>query len=262
MDKIKTFDCPQCKKTFNISPQMAGKRYRCKLCSGVLVIPQDFFDEHEQFLNEIPFTLPPNKPVNDILKPKQSSRRISFRTAIGALALIIVSVLGYIAFGPFITMYQIKNGIVKGDSDGLNENIDFPALKENLKSQINVQMMKKMTTELKGNPFASLGMGLASKLTDGMVDSFVSPAGLSALLDGNRFNINSHRSNEKKEISFIEFLKNFDYAFESTSKFSVWLKSKERSKFVLSRQGFGWKLTNISIPVLNDDPERHTVPKK
>ena len=249
MEKTKTIECPQCKKIFKINPQMAGKRYRCKTCSGIVTIPSNFFDDQENLLDEIPSILPPNPPVDNFKKPNESSNKISLMTAIGALTLIIVSLLGYVAAGPFITMYQIKKGIVKADSEVLNENIDFPSLRENLKSQINAHMVKKMASDLKGNPFAALGMGLASKFTDGMVDSLVSPAGLSTLLEGEKPKTNSPHVNENKEISFTEFLKFFDYSFDSTSKFTVWPKSEEKGKFILSRQGLGWKLTNILMPL-------------
>jgi hypothetical protein len=245
MEKIKTIECPQCKKVFKINLQMAGKSYRCKICSGIVTIPSNIFDDQENLLDEIPSILSSNPPIDDINKPNESSNKISLRTAIGALALIVVSFLSYIALGPFITMYQIKSGIVRGDSEALNENIEFPTLRENLKSQLNVSLMKKMASDLKDNPFAALGLGLAGKLTDGMVDSFVSPAGLSALLEGNRPNVNSQRLNENKEISFTEFLRAFEYSFDSPNKFVVWMKSEDKAKFILSRQGFGWKLTNI-----------------
>lgn len=257
MEKIKNIACPKCKKIFNITPQMAGKRYRCKICSGIVAVPQDFFYDQNQVLDEIKDTSAPNPPPYNIPKANNTSRTISLRTAIGVISLIGVCILGYIALGPFITMYQIKSGIIKGDSEGLNENIDFPSLRENLKSQLNVHMMKKMTSELKDNPFAALGMGLASKFADGMVDSFVSPAGLSALLEGDRPNINTSGSNGKGEISFTEFLKFFDYSFDSIKKFSIWMKSEKRSKFVLSRQGFSWKLTNVIIPLSEIDSESY-----
>jgi hypothetical protein len=41
----KTLICPGCKTVFKISPQMVGKRFRCKSCSSIISIAQDFFKE-------------------------------------------------------------------------------------------------------------------------------------------------------------------------------------------------------------------------
>jgi hypothetical protein len=199
MEEIKIIECPQCKKEFKINPQMVGKKYRCKLCSGTVIVPHNFFGDQEKLLDEITPLLPPDPPVHANSNSRKSPKKINLRTAFGALALIVVSILAYIAVGPFITMYQIKSGIDMRDSEILNENIDYSALRENLKSQLNSHLMKKMVADLKDNPFAGLALAFASKLTDGMIESFVTPAGLSALLEEKDLTIiRSHRVNPPK----------------------------------------------------------------
>lgn len=170
-------------------------------------------------------------------------------TSVVALTLLI-GILAYAAVGPFITMYQIKMGIDNHDGDKLNANIDFPALRENLKEQLNAMVMKKAGTDLQDNPIGGLVFGLSSKAAEGIVDSIVTPEGLSTAMEGRKHKKNEARdSADMRTKSFREFLQQFDYEFESTSKFTVWLKDKKRAaKFVLERQGLSWRLNNVIIP--------------
>jgi hypothetical protein len=172
------------------------------------------------------------------------------KTASLGVLILLVGILAFAAVGPFITMYQIKVGIDNHDGDKLNANIDFKALRANLKEQLNVMVMKKAGTDLQDNPIGGLVFGLASKASEGIVDSIVTPEGLSAAMEGRKHKKNDARDTpEVKTKSFREFLQQFDYEFESTSKFTVWLKNKKKAaKFVLERQGLIWKLNNMIIP--------------
>ncbi|MGD0946617.1 MAG: TPM domain-containing protein [Candidatus Binatia bacterium] len=102
------------------------------------------------------------------------------------LAVVLLALVGFVIVGPFWTMHQIKQGIERDDPELLSENIDFPALRQNLKEQFSAQMMKKSAAELQNNPFGVLGAALASNLVDGLVDSFVTPAALAMLMEGKK----------------------------------------------------------------------------
>jgi hypothetical protein len=163
---------------------------------------------------------------------------------------LIIGILAYAAVGPFITVYQIKMGIENHDGDKLNANIDFPALRESLKEQLNAIVMKKAGTDQQNNPIGELVFGLASKASEGIVDSIATPEGLSAVIEGRKHKKNdAHDASEVTTKSFREFLQQVDYEFESTSKFTMWIKDKKKAaKFVLERQGLNWKLNNLIIP--------------
>ena len=49
---------------------------------------------------------------------------------------VLVSVIAYVAAGPYITIVQIKKGIAEQDSEQLAEKIDFPMLRQELKEQL------------------------------------------------------------------------------------------------------------------------------
>lgn len=175
---------------------------------------------------------------------------LSIKTTSLCVLILIIGILAYAAVGPFITVYQIKMGIENHDGDKLNANIDFPALRENLKEQLNAIVMKKGGTDQQNNPIGELVFGLASKASEGIVDSIATPEGLSAVIEGRKHKKNdAHDASEVTTKSFREFLQQVDYEFESTSKFTMWIKDKKKAaKFVLERQGLNWKLNNLIIP--------------
>ena len=168
-----------------------------------------------------------------------------------AIGLLLILAVGYIAAGPFLTVWAIKTAIVEQDAEKLSENIEFPALRQNLKDQLNPTMMKNVSAELKGNPYAALAAGLSTKMVDGIVDALVTPNGLAVFVEGKKPSKNESQDNAapiKKDSLF----KNARYAYDSTSTFSIWIpdgKGKKEARFVLQRNGLSWKLVNIVIPI-------------
>ena len=73
---------------------------------------------------------------------------------------------GYIALGPFISLHEIKIGLQEQDSATLDAYIDFSRLRTNLKEQLNAVVTRQAAAQLRDNPFAVLGMTIASKLVD------------------------------------------------------------------------------------------------
>jgi hypothetical protein len=166
--------------------------------------------------------------------------------------IVLALVVGYVAAGPYLTISAIKTGIVENDSEKLSENIEFPTLRQNMKEQFNAVMMKNAVTEMEDNPFAALAAGLATQMVDGIVDSFITPSGLAALMEG-------EKPNEGVAISDTatpppekdELFKNARFSYDSMSKFSIWVPNDkgEEVRFVLKRVGFSWKLVNLVIPM-------------
>ncbi len=167
-------------------------------------------------------------------------------------AALVISFAGYAVAGPFISMNAIKSGIEQKDSERLSENIDFQALRQNLKDQFNAQMMTGAFTELDSNPFGVLAVGLASKLVDGMVDGFITPSGLAALMSGETpAKGKADQSGTQKPIESQKLFENAHFGFDSTRKFSIRVPNDkgEEIQFLLTRSGLDWRLSNIIIPM-------------
>ena len=168
------------------------------------------------------------------------------------VAVLVVAVV-YVAAGPFITLHGMKSAIKARDPEKLSEYIDFPVLRTNLKEQANAVVIKEATAKMSDSPFGLLGMGLAAKLAEGIVESAVTPSGLANLMQGGspvgQRNVAATESGNA--LATTEPLSNARYTYDSSEKFSAWVKkdSGDEIRFVLSRNWFSWKLTNIIVPL-------------
>jgi len=167
------------------------------------------------------------------------------------IGLLMIAIVGYVAVGPFVTIDEIKMGIKDHDSEMLAANIDFPALRENLKEQLNAYVMKQASTELQDNPFEALGMAIGGKMVDAAVDASVTPSGLAILAAGKKPQQATAGSRSSGREQELEPFKNARYSYDGLSKFSAWVGDDVggQFRFVLTRDGLSWKLTNIVLPI-------------
>jgi hypothetical protein len=171
-----------------------------------------------------------------------------------AIAVLLSAALAaFIAAGPFIALHHIKAGVEQRDAVKLSEHIDFPALRLNLKNQFTAKIMKKAPSQFQDTPIASWVMDLGSKLVDGMVDTYVTPAGLASMMEGRQPKLiplggdGSRNPGEQKP----PLLKDARHSFDSPSEFSVRVNAQDGGeiRFVLSRDRLTWKLSNIVLAV-------------
>ncbi len=168
----------------------------------------------------------------------------------GKVAAVIGVLLAiYIGAAPYITVYQMRSAAESQDGEALSEHIEFPSIRQSLKDQMNAMFMKEMAKdEMKDNPFAALGAAFAGIMVDKMVEAYITPAGITQLMSG-------EKPRQKEEDSSSEParkpLSDASMSYESLDKFVVRVKgnNEEEAKFVLRRRGFGWKLTDIIIPL-------------
>lgn len=184
------------------------------------------------------------------------------KAIISVVVIAALALIGYVAAGPFLAMKGIAEGIAKKDSEKLSSHVDFPLLRQNLKEQMNAAMMKNMKDDLKENPFSGLAMAFMPKLIDTMVDGYVTPSGLAAMMSGEKPDIDNPMEHGKKEQEesakpekpkdVAKMFEDAKIGFDSLSQFSIAVKSKENDdevKMVLTRDALEWKLSNILIPI-------------
>lgn len=170
------------------------------------------------------------------------------------LLVIFLGIL-YVAVSPYITVYQIKSAAEKKDGEALSEYVDFVSLRQNFKDQMNAMFMRKMDShEMKDSPFAMLGMAFAGMMVDRTVETYVTPAGITRLMSGQKPDTSQkstteHSPTETTERPFSDA--NLSYA--SFSKFVVTVqRDADEFKFVLRRRWIGWKITEIILPLESD----------
>jgi hypothetical protein len=178
-------------------------------------------------------------------------RRESMKKLIIIALLFVIAFVGYIAAGPFIAIHQIKAGVNNQDSELLAENIDFPLLRSNLKEQVSAYFEKKAASKSKHKPLESLVLGIASKFADAAFDEVVTPSGIANLMEGKQPK-QKQSGDEKSTKTKRQLFRNARHSLDSAHMFSIWVKDGkgDEIRFVLTRDGLSWKLTNIIIPRL------------
>ncbi|PAX06373.1 hypothetical protein CKY28_17370 [Sphingomonas lenta] len=104
------------------------------------------------------------------------------------MAIVVLFAVAYVA-SPFWAARQFREAALSADVDRLKAAVDFPAVRESLKSQLSVAMTAKFENDpaMRKNPFAGFGMTLMPTVVGKLVD------GLTPTRPGTPSRIGSHR---------------------------------------------------------------------
>ncbi|MCG9891047.1 MAG: DUF2939 domain-containing protein [Thermosynechococcaceae cyanobacterium MS004] len=172
--------------------------------------------------------------------------------------LIIAGVIGSFCFGgalyasPYFSLYQMYQAVEKKDLEGVASHVDFPALRESVKTNLRT-IISKETSE-QNNPLASMfGSVVNGFVLDPVVDSVVTPSGVAALMEGQQLQLGD-RGDQPEAAQLSQRVSDIEVKsqYESFNQFAVSVKQKgegaEPVTLLLSRNGLGWKVTGVRFP--------------
>lgn len=159
-------------------------------------------------------------------------------------AIFVVAAVAWYFGSPYYTLSQMKAAAQANDPDGLSAHVDYPALREDLKSEFMAHMMAEAQKDESG--FGALGMALGSAMIGPMVDGMVSPAGVRAMLLSKQQRETAKAGNASTAPGKVDE----DLVIErrSFSEFAVKSKSDPDGAMVFTRHGLGWKLSGVDLP--------------
>lgn len=175
-------------------------------------------------------------------------KRLAF---LGLLVLFVGAYLG----SPLWAAHSLMNAIQAGDADRIDSLSNMPAIRESLKSQFLIAFHKKTSSDptMADNPVASLVTAFASVAVDKMIDSFVTPDGLAAIMKGrkpgeeggNGVQLNSENSSSSEYLDLDHFRMKLLDKSNASGNLSL----------IFERYGiFSWKLIRITLhPGFFDD---------
>ena len=102
---------------------------------------------------------------------------MSKRWLVAAVALIVALGVTWYFVSPWYTLKQMREAAQSNDADALSAYVDFPALREDMKSEIMAQLMVKAQKDKSG--MGALGTAMATAMVGPMIDGFVSANGAS-----------------------------------------------------------------------------------
>jgi hypothetical protein len=165
----------------------------------------------------------------------------------GAIAAFLGGGLLYAS--PYLTLYQIYQAVDHRDSQAISDSVDFPALRESVKENLQSVVLKE--TAKQNNPILNLiGAALGKVMVNPVIDSMVTPEGVMALLEGQRLQSGGNDGTQSLSKKAADVDVNARY--ESFNQFVVGVKPKGEDvppvDVVLSREGLGWKITGVRLP--------------
>lgn len=166
-----------------------------------------------------------------------------------ALWALVVLGLAWLIASPWFTVLRMQSAAEERDADALSAHIDFPAVREDLKGQVNAYVMATIAEESDGNALAALGGLFATVLVDKLLDAFVTPSGLVMLMEGEAPGLDFGRPRDRA--SSRRPLDGAQYRYLAWDRFAVIIPTEDgaETRFVLGRQGLGWRLVGIRLPL-------------
>lgn len=171
------------------------------------------------------------------------------RKIVAAIAVILLLFSAAYVGSPYWAASQLRSAATSGDVDRLDRATDFASVRQSLKSQLTVTLTEKIKNDpkMKGNPFAGLGIMMIPSLVDKMVEGFVTPEGMSAM-------IKRGRVQQATSTAEPATPPQYEYDYRLLDRFAVKMrapgsKGDDLPALVFDRRGlFGWKLIRLEIP--------------
>jgi hypothetical protein len=172
------------------------------------------------------------------------------------IVVVLLALAGGIAAGPFLTVNAIRGAVQAQDAAKLSQHIDFPALRASLKQQVDDYVVRRAGADVQSSLLGAIALRLASGTTDGIVDAMATPAGLAAVMEGRNFwdRLSGRRASSEDGYATApprDPLEGAKYRFESPSRFTATIANADGHPvvFVLTRQGFSWRVTDVRLPL-------------
>lgn len=172
------------------------------------------------------------------------------------LALLIVGAgAAWYFLSPAWALRSMVAAAKANDEPTLSSYIDYEALKADLKKDLSARF--EAEAKKSDDPTAKMGVAIARSMMDGVINAFVSPAGLRATLvtfDESDVPPAMKKNAGKPKIERLGF-----------NSFRLSREKNPGSGFVFERRGLGWKLVGVDLtaeaPAAGPPPPPPPTPK-
>jgi hypothetical protein len=102
------------------------------------------------------------------------------------LAIVVLGIAFFVwmYFAPHLTVRSMRLAAERGDAEALAAHIDFPAVRESVKSQLADAMNERIGGNDTASAFGALGARLAAAVADPVIDAMLTPQALSLMFSG------------------------------------------------------------------------------
>ena len=194
-----------------------------------------------------------------------------FKKIFGYSAIAASVVTGCYAFAsPWLALRDLTKAFEDQDTRQIENLVDFPELREDIKVTAKAAMMKSAAIELEGNPFAAMGIMMANAIVDPIIDQVISPAGLQLFFSVGEMSGGTDGLPENIDAIARDFIPSGDGGEASSgvdtvqsvevkteyigiNEFEVQVSNEgaldESVSFYMRREGLGgWKVSGLRVP--------------
>lgn len=175
----------------------------------------------------------------------------------GLIVLVLVALAAAYVASPIYAFHQLKDAAETGDRERLEALVDFPAVKEDLKRQVDSGATKlARRAEGVGYPIAAVLGALGAALGDKAIDRLVTPDAISAMVQ-----YGETPREHRKHAADQDATSNQNGAGPTQVRFAYLSPDRFRARvapasepthgidLILGRQGlFSWRLEAIELP--------------
>ena len=158
----------------------------------------------------------------------------------GAIVMAAIAAL-YVA-SPYYALWKLKNAVVNKDSLVLERIVDWPRIREQIRSQIVATSMANTSTDK--SAFGTLGTALGAAMVGPMIESMVHPATIIRATENNPNFAEKMKELDLRSGYFIGATA-FRLDVEGPRKFG---DDPTKLGLILEFQGTGWRVTHIDLP--------------
>jgi hypothetical protein len=155
--------------------------------------------------------------------------------------LALCAMIGWFYYQPYRILGLVRQAAARGDPEALRDYIDFDSLRESFKENVIIAAMEALPKREHGDPFAGVGMALGAKLFDPIINSYISPQGIMALLT--RGTLAESRGGEKNEPEM-----GYDSFTMFSVRYGITSNHKDDLVFYMRPRGISWKIVAVKLP--------------
>ena len=159
------------------------------------------------------------------------------RWSIALAILLVVAAGGWLWGSPYLTLLQLKKAADARDLTAISARIDYPAVREDLKTQL-----RERLGDDKGSALDRLGAAVAKRFADPVVDAAITPEGMRALFasaavaQAARPSLASAKPGEMR------------VRRDGLGQFSLTTANGAGPEVVFELQGLTWRVTAVRLP--------------
>lgn len=165
------------------------------------------------------------------------------------LLLLVILATAYVGY-PYLTLYWLDRALLTDDQESLEQLVDFPEVRADLKAEVQAQVLGKAQEIKEKRPILGIFGEALTKLfgpdlVDSTVDSMVTPE---AILSNPT--VVEHR---EKDESFVDFITYAFFTNPTTFRFDLKDPQKLDSPTItalMTLEGFRWKVVDVELPPL------------